>query len=303
MKIERLLAIVIKMLNQNIVSANELAEHFEVSTRTIQRDMDAINAAGIPVVAYRGQNGGYGILENYKINKQFFSDTEKSLLLTTLEGIYKAYDDRRLNEIIDKLSLIKDRKCEVGGQDIILDFSPWANSEKNRDNVNTIRSAIEGSKVINFDYIDKNGKRTSREVEPLSLILKVSAWYLYAFCRERQDYRFFKLTRLRNLSILNKTFERGKEIVTRTPVADPRRSVKLKLKFNEHALNIIDEYFEYEDLELGEDGGYYASVEYPEDEWLYGMILRFGEDVEVVEPIFMREIMKDKLKNILKKYE
>ncbi|TYS86278.1 YafY family protein [Rossellomorea aquimaris] len=95
MKVERLLAIIIKLLNTNRITAKKLAEEFEVSVRTIQRDIDSINLAGIPIVSYKGSNGGYGILEEYKISTGLFNDIEYELLLTALNGVYKTYDDKQ----------------------------------------------------------------------------------------------------------------------------------------------------------------------------------------------------------------
>ena len=147
MKVDRLLAIVITLLNKKRVTAKDLADHFEVSVRTIQRDVEAINMAGIPIVSYRGQFGGYGILDNYRIDKNFLSDSEHKLLLSALEGINKAYEDKELKNIIEKLTSIKSVNTSIKDNKIIMDFSPWGFSKSLKAKVDIVRKAVDdGSK-------------------------------------------------------------------------------------------------------------------------------------------------------------
>lgn len=156
MKVERLLAIIIKLLNKNRVSAKELADQFEVSVRTIQRDIDSISVAGIPIVSYKGFNGGYGIVEDYKIRAGLFNDLEYELLLTALNGVYKTYDDNQLKQIIEKLASIK-RNANKQNAPVMLDFGGWGPTEKRTEKVNAIKKSIELNRVISFQYIDING--------------------------------------------------------------------------------------------------------------------------------------------------
>ena len=117
------------------------------------------------------------------------------MLITALQGVYKAYDDKNLEDIIEKLLSIKEVDDSIKNNNIIMDFSPWGNSTKTKEKVDTVRKAIERNRVIRFKYIDINGKTTLREVEPVSLILKINVWYLHAYCRLRCDYRLFKISR------------------------------------------------------------------------------------------------------------
>lgn len=303
MKVERLLAIVIKMLNNKRITAKELAEYFEVSVRTIQRDIEAISIAGIPIVSYKGQNGGYGIMEDYLISKSFFSDTEQELLLTTLNGVYKAYEDRGFKDIIDKLLLLKTNSKVAKSSNLIMDFSPWGSSERIKSQVDMLRNAIESSKVIVFDYIDINGYKTQRKVEPAALLLKVNTWYLQGYCTLRKNFRLFKLSRIRELKILTESFY-ARELPELNSIYEyNRKKVTLTLKFNHSALSRLDDYFEIEELDFRDDGYIYVTVEYPEDEWVYSMILSFGEAVEVMEPQHIREIIKSRCLNILNRYK
>jgi predicted DNA-binding transcriptional regulator YafY len=302
MKTDRLLAIVIKMLNRQNVSAKELADYFEVSVRTIQRDIDAINMAGIPVVASRGNVGGYSILENFKINNSFFTSTEQNLLLTTLQGVYKAYNDNSLTDIIDKLSLIKTSTTSMGKNHIIMDFSSWWNSEKQKEKVDKIKGAIENNKVICFDYFDMNGETSKRELEAINLILKVNVWYIYGFCRLRQDYRLFKMTRVKNLQVTEQKYKSKENFKEYKFDYNNSGNIKLKLKFDKSAINRIDDYFGIEDLTFNANGDILVEIYYNEDEWVYGMILSFGDKVEVIEPMHIRGIIKTRLQKTLNKY-
>ncbi|SKC46860.1 helix-turn-helix transcriptional regulator [Maledivibacter halophilus] len=302
MKIDRLLSIVIMLLNRKRITAKDLADYFEVSIRTIQRDIEAINMAGIPIVSYRGQYGGYGLLDNYKIDKNFLSDSEHKLLLVALEGINRAYEDKNLKNVIEKLTSIKSTNDHIKNN-IIMDFSPWGFSKGLKEKIDEIKKAIEQKEIIRFTYINLNGQTTQRTVEPYLLALKLNHWYLQGYCRLRQDFRLFKLTRIKNLSSIDETFETRENNFDFSFSFSSTNIVKLKLKFHPKALNRLDDYFEFEKLDFNEDGYIYISIEYPEDEWVYSMILSFGDWVEVIEPIHIRQIIKNKAKNILKKYK
>ncbi len=303
MKIDRLLAIVIMLLNKKRVTAKDLAEHFEVSVRTIQRDVEAINMAGIPIVSYRGQFGGYGILDNYKIDKSFLSDSEHKLLLSALEGINKAYEDKELKNIIEKLTSIKSLGSSIKDNKIIMDFSPWGFSKSLKNKVDLIRKAVDDKGIVKFNYIDLEGNETEREVEAYLLVLKLNRWYLYGFCKLRQAFRLFKVTRIKNLISTNKKFDPRELDYEFNFEFSSDKDICIKLKFDKRALSRIDDYFQLENLEFDDDGFIYAVVNYPEDEWVYSMILSFGDFVEVIEPSHIREIVKDRAKSILKKYK
>lgn len=302
MKVDRLLSIVLMLLNKKRITAKELADYFEVSIRTIQRDVEAINMAGIPIISYRGQYGGYGILDNYKIDKNFLSDSEHKLLLTALEGINKAYEDKELKNVIEKLTSIKSKNNSAKYNKIIMDFSPWGFPESLKYRIDTLRKAIDKGNIVEFSYIDLNGKTTKREIEPCLLVLKLNRWYLYGFCRLRQDFRLFKLTRLTGLITTNKSFEAKKNNYELDFSFSSRNEVRIKLKFHRKALSRLDDFFTLDTLKFNEDGYIYVAVNYPEDEWVYSMILSFGNYVEVIEPDHIRQIIKARAKKIYEKY-
>ncbi len=302
MKTDRLLSIVIMLLNRKRVTAKELAAHFEVSIRTIQRDVESINMAGIPIASYKGQYGGYELLENYRIDKHFLSNSEHNLLLTALEGISKAYESKDLKNIIEKLTSIKSMEGSHHENSIIMDFSPWGFPKSLKDKVDTLKKAISDKKLIEFGYTDLKRNTTRRRLEPAILVLKLNQWYLYGFCRLRQDFRLFKLTRIMDLTVTNEKFETRTSDYKVEFDLPQEKAVKVRLKFDNRALNRVDDYFEFEKLDFNDDGYIYTTVDYPEDEWVYSMILSFGDYVEIIEPDHIRKIIKDKAKKVFEKY-
>ena len=183
-------------------SAPELAKKFEVSTRTIYRDLDTISAAGIPIYATQGKGGGISLLENYVLDKSLFSEKEQEQILMSLQGIASTKGEKA-DELLSKLSAL----FQIKGTDWIeVDFSAW---DKNKAEIfGKIKKAIFDRRIITFSYFGSNGQYLSRSVKPIKLIFKGNDWYLYGFCLLRNDYRFFKLTRIKDLATSDETFIR-----------------------------------------------------------------------------------------------
>ncbi|GKU27372.1 helix-turn-helix transcriptional regulator [Clostridium folliculivorans] len=303
MKIDRLITIIMMLINKKRVTAKELAEFFEVSVRTIQRDIDAINIAGIPIVSYKGYEGGYEILEGYKIDNNFVTEKEYDLLLKLLKGVENLYDDPVVKGMTEKLKAVKANDNINIDKNFIIDFSHWGNSTRIKRKVSIIRDAIDMKRTIRFYYLDLNGKGTDREIEPHTMILKVNTWYVYGFCKLRGDFRLFRLTRIGDIEKTENTFI-PKNIENNILLTKKgSNNIDLKLKFHPSCMNRLDDYFEMEEMSLQEDGYILVEVSYPEDEWVYSMILSFGDKVEILEPSHVKEIIIERVKNILNKYK
>lgn len=299
MKLDRLLAIVMLLLNKERVTAQELSDRFEVSIRTIQRDIDAICMAGIPIVAQRGQQGGYGIMDTYKVDKSFFTYDEIQVLLASLKGVTKAYDDPNLKMIMEKIMTLQENE---GKWHVEMDFSPWGISKEQKQRLEDIRSALSMKKVLQFEYINANGESSTRTVEPSSMMLKINTWYLYGFCKLREDFRLFKISRIRQLKILDEICNPDRVYKPYTYQFNDRSIVELKLRFEKSALNRLDDYFELDDMQIKGDL-IEITAHYPLDEWIYSTLLSFGDQVEVLEPSCVREEIQKRAKQILAKYE
>lgn len=310
MKVDRLLSITMLLINKNKVTASELAEYFEVSSRTIHRDMEAICEAGIPVISYQGKNGGYALMENYKVDKNFLKKDEILSLITALKGMNKTYDDKNIGNIIEKIyGLIPKNDIESFNKKrnyLIVDFKPWGESQAQKKKIQQLRKALEENKLISFCYTNAKGIGTERCVEPMSLVLKISSWYLYGYCRYREDYRLFKLSRMKNLKVLEEAFKPRENILTEISFEnawDNENIQHIVMKFSQKVRSKVDDYFDEDQTTVNDTGDIIVSGDYPEGEWIYSTILSFGSDVEVLEPEHIREIIKERAEKILAIYK
>ncbi len=303
MKITRLLEIVTILLNKKTVTAKELAERFNVSVRTIYRDVDDLSCSGIPVYTIQGVNGGISILDNYIMNKTMLSDTDKNNILIALQSL-KSTKFPDIDLILEKLEGIFRNNASDW---ISMDFSPWGSNPNVNNKFNDIRGAILDSRVINIEYINSQNTRSVRAIEPLHLKFKYQAWYLYSWCRKRQEYRSFRLSRIKKVEITDKIFDRFSERVSDDSEDTVEASVKKNilsfvLRFKEEALYRIYDDYDDDMIKDNKDGTYTLTVDLPEDEWVYGYILSFGTNVEVIKPESIRKIICEKSREISKLY-
>ncbi|HQL35610.1 MAG TPA: YafY family protein [Bacillota bacterium] len=309
MKLDRLVSIIVLLLRKERVQARELADIFEVSVRTILRDIEAINLAGIPIVTYQGANGGIGIAEGYRLDKSVLTENDMSTIISTLRGIAGTMPDSKHEVLMEKLrnalpsSQLEALDAKV--QQLIIDLSPWGVNELLKHSVSCIRKAIEDHNEIEFTYIDSSGKRTNRRVEPYSLVLKGQKWYLYAWCHIRQDFRLFKLSRMSELEVTTAVYQPRKvsmeSLDWEEPWSTSESMVSLRLVFEKELESIVTDWFG-DSAEKLEDGRLLANAVLPENNWLYGFILSFGAGVEVIEPPHIRKLLAEISKQIYEKY-
>nr|WP_092073575.1 YafY family protein [Dendrosporobacter quercicolus]NSL48012.1 YafY family transcriptional regulator [Dendrosporobacter quercicolus DSM 1736]SDM63955.1 Predicted DNA-binding transcriptional regulator YafY, contains an HTH and WYL domains [Dendrosporobacter quercicolus] len=208
MKIDRLIAIIIILLDRKTIRGKVLADRFEVSLRTIYRDIDTINLAGIPVVATPGVKGGFGIMDEYKVDKNVFTATELATLLMGLSSISPMLTGKDTAGTFAKIkSLIpagQADEIELRSNQISIDLQPWIGNGNLP--MALVKDALNRQVVLAFRYADRAGKPSVRSIEPYRLILKESHWYIYGFCLARQNFRLFKLSRMTDLEVMNETF-------------------------------------------------------------------------------------------------
>lgn len=299
MQESRLFRIVYYLLDKGKATAPELAEKFEVSIRTIYRDIDAISSAGIPIYAIQGKGGGISILGESVFNKSLLSYQEQERILMALQGL-NAADDENTGYLLSKLGGLF--KVEPPNW-IEVDFSNWIKSSPRQDIFNLIKDAVFRKNVISFQYYNAKGSCSDRSVEPLKLVFKSKDWYLYGFCQMRNDFRFFKLSRIRNLEIKEAVFTRiAPQKLLMNEAIEKEKTLIVKLKFdNEMAFRVFDEFFEDN---IKYDNGYlYVQTSLPDnDDILYNYLLSFSDHVEVIEPVSVREKIKNKIKDMYDKY-
>jgi predicted DNA-binding transcriptional regulator YafY len=302
MKLERLLAIIMLLINRKQINAKELAEYFEVSQRTIYRDIDAINQAGIPIVSYMGAEGGFGILENYKINKNFLDDYEINSLITALKNLNNTVNNRKISLTLEKLESMKPRKdINSNNSNVIpinIDYNNWNSNNTDKEKLKALNKAIYEKRIISFDYVNTKGEYTHRVVEPLSLLLKDFSWYLQGYCHSKEDYRLFKVKRMRMVNVTEDFFTREAPPLEALDYSEEwykdKTVIDITLKFKIEARTRVVDSFNEEQIQFYEDGTTKVNFTAPEDNWLFELILGFGSQVEVVEPPQLRLLIRQK---------
>lgn len=297
MQINRLFQIIYLLLDTTHVTAKELAERFEVSTRTIYRDIETLSGAGIPVYMSKGKGGGIALLPGYILNKTVLTEKEKSDVLSALQALHvlSPMEDTTLQKLSSLLGT-------GNGDWIEVDFSNWANPKKEKELFYHIKHAILCKEVIAFTYANGKGEHSRRSVEPLKLVYKGNSWYLYGYCRGREDYRFFKLHRMKEIQLSGEHFVRAVPMeIWEEDSAFEKTIVQLRLKLTKQmAYRVYDEFDTYEQME---DGSFLVSLPYPKGEWLYQYVNSFGDQCEVLEPEEIRKEIRERLERTLKIYE
>ncbi len=298
MEQSRLFKIVYHLLEKGKSTAPELAKKFEVSIRTIYRDLDTISAAGVPIYATQGRGGGIFIMSDFVLNKSLLSEQEKEQILMALQGI-SATEYNQTDELLIKLGGLFQSKVTNW---IEVDFSEWYKNTPNYYVFNLIKNAIFNQNMITFSYFAQEGNYSNRTVEPIKLIFKNKDWYLYGFCLLRNDFRFFKLTRIKDLEISSDTFRRAVENIPKVEtVIKNKNFIHAKLKFSPKvAFRVYDEFTD--DVSKDNQGNLYVNIDLPDNETLFSYILSFGDNIEILEPDYLRHSMKEKLALMLEKY-
>ncbi len=297
MQESRLFRIVYYLLENGKATAPELAQKFEVSVRTIYRDIDAISSAGIPIYAAQGKGGGISILSDYTLEKSFLSEQEREQILMALQGIM-ATTGKTSDELLTKLSGLFQMKYTKW---IEVDFSDWVQGKPQQNTFDLIKNAIFQKKVISFCYFNSKGNNSKRNARPICLVFKSKDWYLYAFCLLRNDYRFFKLTRIRQVEMLSDTFTQDFTPIKIEKQIHIEKTITVKLKFDRRiAFRVYDEFTD--NITEDTQGNLYVQVNFPDNEILYSYLLSFAEYVEVLEPQCIRKQIKKRLQKMQEKY-
>lgn len=297
MKINRLFEIIYILLDKDKVKAKELAEHFEVSTRTIYRDIEVLSSRGIPVYMSKGKNGGISLLQNYILDKTLLTEEEKSNILSALQSL-NAMDKSSMEETLSKVSSFFGNKNSGYFE---IDYSEWGKLIE--DQFEKSKVAILSQKLLSFDYISSQNECSKRLVEPYKLWFKDRNWYLKAFCLKKNDFRIFRFSRMRNVKTEEEKFL-PRDINFQIPIdnKDSYPSIKIIMQVDSSLkYRILDEFLEEDTIE-NEDGSFTVKMNFIEDDWLYGYILSFGSFATVIEPKRIRNIIKKKLEKALENY-
>lgn len=301
MKIDRLMGILTVLLQQERVTAPYLAEKFEVSRRTINRDVEALCKAGIPVVTAQGKNGGISIMEGYRMDRTLLTAGEMESILTGLQGLDSVSGTNRYRQLMEKLA--PDSKTVMDeGQHMLIDLSSYY-KQSLAPKMELIRRAIDGCWEISFRYYSSKGEEC-RQIEPYLLVFQWSSWYVWGYCQKRRDYRLFKLNRMLGLELLDRRF------VSRNPPPykiQPEQAfvpqMQVKALFQPKAKWRLIEEFGAESFEEQEDGRLLFSFGFTDKDHVFGWLLTFGAQVELLEPAFLRTELRDMALRIAEIYQ
>jgi len=285
------------LLHKERVTAGELAERFDVSTRTIYRDIDILSVAGIPVYSEKGRGGGISLLPDFVLSKSLLNEQEQNEILAALHGL-AGIKPAKTGQVLDKMSSIFNRPA-INWLEV--DFSDWTWANTAFDD---FKVAILQQRVAEFDYFNRYGEKTFRRIEPVQLWFKSRAWYVRGYCLTKQGPRLYKLSRVKNLVVTDKNFDERDwaEELENLEADGWEQYADFKLRIApEMAYRAYDEFSENM-MEKQEDGSLIVNVTWTEDNWVYGFILSLGEYIEVLEPEHVREIIKNKAQKISEKY-
>ncbi len=302
-QLSRLFEIVYLLLNRKRLTAGELAERFEVSVRTIYRDIDTLSAAGVPVYATQGAGGGIHINDSYVLNKSALTAEEQQQILMALQSL-SATDHLRADALLGKLGSLFDKP---GADWIEIDFSRWGNRARDRYTMASLKDAIVGQRVLAFTYYSGNGITSDRTVCPIKLVYKSRFWYLQAFDRGREAYRTFKFSRMADIAISDEAFDR--DALPPPPALDvvyaPSTApiIQLALRFRPDAAWRVWDEFDRSLVTWMDDGSLLVRAYMMEDETLMGYLLSFGTAAEVIAPERVRRAFILELQKILARYD
>ncbi|WP_430875478.1 helix-turn-helix transcriptional regulator [Gilliamella sp. G0441] len=310
MKINRIITIIMVLLQREKISGKELAEKLNVSLRTIYRDIQVIEGAGIPIITYQGSAGGISILKNYKISKGLFTKEDVIVLLKGLNllssPVLKESENLRTFEKI-KSFLSEQELDEVANNlnQLIVDLSPWFSKQNIDNKISIIRLALKEQLLLSFDYLNIRNKQATRLIEPYKLIFKEKEWYLQAFCLTKNDFRVFKLSKMSNIRETNTKFIRQTtpEAFYLFQTEMKKKIFKIKLLIDESLLERILDFCDEKDIKKLNEQQYLVNFDFIDDDYSYGILLGLGHQCICLEPEHIRHELIERAEKIIKSYK
>ncbi len=309
MKVDRLVSIIMTLLDKERIGAQELADTFEVSPRTIYRDIEAINMAGIPIRSIPGVGGGFEIMPDYKLDNKVFSTADLSAILMGLSSLSSVVRGGELANALEKVKSFipaeKAKDIEIKSNQICIDLSSWTGNRTIQPYVKIIQAALQNHTLLSFAYTAHHGKKTIRTVEPYQLVLKGSRWYFQGYCRTRNDFRLFRVSRMSELQMKRETFiprDFQKPILDFEEIAEAMQT-DIKIRIHQSVLDRVLEYCPYDRFVPDDDAYYIVNFPFIENDYHYDILLGFGDKCECLEPLHIRAEMKRKIQNMAAIYD
>lgn len=301
MQIERLVQMVFYIVNHEQATAKKLANYFNVSTRTIYRDINILTIAGIPIVSAKGTGGGISLIDGYTINKSLLSKEDQQSIYQGLQML-QAAKYPNAEAALNKVGAIFRNVLEPKWLEV--DFSYWGSDEKQKISISELQYAIINKHTIQFDYFNSELGQSKRVIEPLRLAFKSHAWYIVGYCRNKLDIRIFRMSRMRQVQVMTEIFERElpQDFILTGEYKESDNIPVFKLKFNPKiAVRLYDE-FQENQISVCEDGSYTVTIQYPLSNWTFNRLLSYGKYVEIMEPEIARTMLKKRALEIVEIY-
>jgi len=300
-KVERLISIIMILLQKNVVSTTVFTQLFNVSKRTILRDMETLSLSGIPIYSLNGTNGGYGIMDEYKFDKRLLSITDLENVLTALSGLEQILISDEVELTIKKIQAMVSPWSLKGS--IKLSFYNWEGRTEILQFLKICQESILKGRLVSFDYMDKSGVKTHRMVEPYQLHFSEMSWYLKGFCLHRMEYRTFKLSRTDNIHMEKNTF------IPREPILEPKgeashppQLITIQVLISPSIKDQFIERYGRKSLENYSSEFFLATIQVPQDSIGFQFLASFGTNLEIVEPKTYVEDFRSYLNKMMEKY-
>lgn len=300
-KVERLISIIMILLKKEVVSATEFARLFHVSKRTILRDMETLSLSNIPIYAINGVNGGYGIMDEYKVDKRLLSSSDLENILTALGGFEQILMSEEVQATIQKIeAMVSPLSLKSSIQ---MSFYDWEGRSEIVQALKTCQEAIVQRRFISFDYIDKNGTTTNRLVEPYQLHFSEASWYLRGFCLQRMGYRTFKLSRIDHLAMDEKTFHPREDASEQEREASYQpQLVTIKALISPSVKDQFIERYGRKSIENYSSELFLATIDVPHNSTGFQFLASFGTHLTLIEPKDYVEDFRNYLHQMMANY-
>ncbi|WP_017814898.1 helix-turn-helix transcriptional regulator [Paenibacillus shenyangensis] len=314
MKTDRLLAIVMLLLSRKRVNATELAERFEISLRTVYRDLDTIGQAGIPIVSHAGAAGGYEIMEQFRIDRQMLTLEELMSIVSGLRGVQTGLGDPQLEGLLDKVGALIARGSAASGQaeeNLLIDLNPFGTNNDMKSMLAQIRSAIRSRQLIRLTYRNNKQELQERLVEPLVIALKGFTWYLYGYCRLRSDFRTFRISRIRGLEQLEEHFPYREHSLSELQYPWQQKPetestcdrIQITLRIDPSIRVYAEDMFGPDTVTEQKDGTLHVQAQWYDEPWLKFQLLAFGSRAQILAPSELAEKVAAEARKVAALYD
>ncbi|MBQ8067410.1 MAG: YafY family transcriptional regulator [Solobacterium sp.] len=296
MKTDRLIGILSVLLQEEQTTAPKLAEMFEVSRRTINRDIESLCMAGIPIQTLQGTGGGIRIMDGYRVDRTILTSKDMRMILAGLRSLDSVSGSRYYSQLMEKLQA-GSSEFLVGRDSILIDLSSWY-KDSLAPKMETIQNAIEDVHMVQFHYYSPSGEQV-RRIEPYYLIFRWSSWYLYGWCTDRNDYRLFKLNRLDRIQETEQRYERREAPLP--DLSDEKifpGGIRVKALFDRDQKWRLAEEFGPDSVTETEDGKLLFTADYTDLDNLVTWLLTFKDKADVLEPAEARKMIAEAVKRM-----